>query len=49
MDKGSINLDVYLKKNRLSDEEKLLKYFEKIKNIQFLKIGLINEFIEMEY
>ena len=33
MDNGSINLDVYLKKNRLSDEEKLLKYFEEIKNI----------------
>ncbi|MDG1811876.1 MAG: hypothetical protein P8H13_08055 [Polaribacter sp.] len=29
MDKGSINLDVYLKKNRLSDEEKLFRFIEK--------------------
>ena len=29
----SINLDVYLKKNRLSDEEKLLRFFEEIKNV----------------
>ena len=44
-----MNLESYLKKNKLSDEEKLLKYFEEMKNIQFLKIGLINEFIEIEY
>ena len=30
MDNGSINLDVYLKKNRLSDEEKLFRLIEKI-------------------
>lgn len=30
MDNGSINLDVYLKKNRLSDEEKLFRFIEKI-------------------
>jgi len=28
-----MNLKSYLKKNRLSDEEKLLKYFEEMKNI----------------
>lgn len=33
MDNGSIKLDVYVRKNRLSDEEKLIKYFEKMKNI----------------
>ena len=30
MDNGSINLDVYLKKNRLFDEEKLFRFIEKI-------------------
>ena len=32
-DFDTINLDVYLKKNRLSDEEKLLRFFEEIKNV----------------
>lgn len=32
-DFGFMNLESYLKKNRLSDEEKLLKYFEEMKNI----------------
>ena len=32
-DFGFMNLECYLKKNKLSDEEKLLKYFEEIKNI----------------
>ena len=27
-----MNLESYLKKNRLNDEEKLLKYFEEVKN-----------------
>ena len=31
-DFSTINLDAYLKKNRLNDEEKLLKYFEEVKN-----------------
>jgi len=30
MDNCSINLEVYLKKNRLSDEEKLFRFIEKI-------------------
>ena len=32
-DFGFMNLESYLKKNKLSDEEKLLKYFEEMKNI----------------
>ena len=32
-DFSTINLDAYLKKNRLNDEEKLLKYFEEVKNV----------------
>ena len=32
-DFSTINLDAYLKKNRLNDEEKLFKYFEEMKNV----------------
>ena len=32
-DFSTINLDTYLKKNRLNDEEKLFKYFEEMKNV----------------
>jgi hypothetical protein len=31
-DFSTINLDTYLKKNRLNDEKKLFKYFEEVKN-----------------
>ena len=48
-DFGFMNLESYLKKNKLSNEEKLIKFFEEMKNVQFLQIGLINEFIEIEY
>jgi hypothetical protein len=32
-DSGFIDLDVYLKKNKINEEEKMMKFYDKIKNL----------------
>lgn len=32
-DNGFMDLDVYLKKNRINEEEKMMRFYDKIKNL----------------